>query len=88
MRSRKGITLEGKKQLIIEQKNLCAGCLEPLNSNLSKICVDHDHKTKQVRKLLCNPCNLSLGLMQENPNKIKLLARYAEYCQSLKHYEN
>ena len=32
---------------------------------------DHDHKTKEFRGWLCDPCNLLMGRMGDDTNKIK-----------------
>ncbi len=42
------------------------------------LCVDHNHETGNVRKLLCHHCNRALGLLQDNPH---LLARAADYLK-------
>ena len=41
------------------------------------LCVDHDHKTKKFRGLLCQACNRSLGWFENNKEKVKkYLARW------------
>lgn len=53
-----------------KQKNRCALC----QRKTLKFHVDHCHKTNKVRGLLCNGCNLLLGLVEKrslNPNHIK-----------------
>lgn len=42
------------------------------------LAVDHDHKTGQVRSLLCNRCNAGLGFFRED---ITLLEKAVEYIQ-------
>lgn len=37
--------------------------------------VDHDHKTGQVRGLLCHHCNAAIGHLQDNPDL--LMAAFA-----------
>lgn len=47
--------------LLIEQNNCCAIC-----KTHDSLRVDHDHKTGVVRGLLCNNCNLGIGLLKDN----------------------
>jgi len=42
------------------------------------LCVDHDHKTRKVRELLCENCNRAVGLLQENIVVAKNLVGYLE----------
>ena len=37
---------------------------------------DHDHKTGKFRGILCHPCNVSIGMAQDDP---KILQRAAQY---------
>lgn len=38
--------------------------------------VDHNHKTKKVRGLLCNLCNRALGFFQDDPSIVQKAAEY------------
>lgn len=64
------------------QKNVCAICLKPervkLHGTVKSLAVDHDHKTGQVRGLLCSSCNLGLGRFHDS---ITNLERAAEYLR-------
>lgn len=40
--------------------------------------VDHNHATGVVRKLLCSPCNLALGLFRDSPEVLRRAADYVE----------
>ena len=40
------------------------------------LCVDHDHKTGQVRGLLCKGCNVALGETKDNVETLKGLIEY------------
>jgi len=63
------------------QDNKCAACGKVfLGTHQAGPCVDHDHRTGEVRSLLCKACNTSLGAMDEDPNRLIALASYiAQY---------
>lgn len=48
------------------QQGKCYGCGIHQSHLLSRLNVDHDHKTKAFRALLCRTCNRVLGLVQDN----------------------
>lgn len=62
---------------IKEQRNLCAICKEKQEGKI--LCVDHDHKTGEVRGLLCGNCNLGLGNLKDN---VQILQFAIEYLQN------
>lgn len=41
-----------------------------------KTVVDHDHRTGDLRGLLCGPCNRALGHLQDRPGLCLAAARY------------
>ena len=53
-----GVTIWTYGDLLSKQKGLCAICLR--TPKTKRLCVDHDHKTGQVRGLLCYVCNRKL----------------------------
>ena len=78
LRRKYGLTVEGYEDLLIQQDGCCAICQDP-ESLARAMAVDHDHKTGQIRGLLCFDCNIVLGKMKDNP---ALLRRAAEYLES------
>lgn len=38
--------------------------------------IDHCHKTKNVRGLLCQACNMAIGLLKDNPETAVKIAAY------------
>ena len=71
-----GISLRQYNKLLLDQNNKCCICSQnPINQRLS---IDHIHLTGQVRGLLCNHCNTSLGRFNDD---IILLKRIIEYLE-------
>ena len=69
-----GISLPEFNSMKRKQKGKCGICGIVPASNL---CVDHNHKTGEVRGLLCHPCNLALGRLEKYFNSFKrYLRRY------------
>ncbi|SRR6266581_1135395 len=72
-----GLTLKEYTELHDSQNGLCAVCRKP-NIKDHFLCVDHDHKTGQIRGLLCHRCNRSVGFAQDDPKILRQLADYIE----------
>jgi hypothetical protein len=83
-----GITPARYNRLFAEQNGVCAICgqvesrINWQTKLLDSLAVDHDHSTGDVRALLCHKCNASLGYMNEDPERIRALLHYAEWCQT------
>lgn len=70
-----GIDFHDWALMFERQSGECAGCLSPLLLNRTTH-VDHCHETGKVRGLLCNDCNLTVGLAH---NSSSTLVRLSEY---------
>lgn len=69
-----GLTLEAYEKLVFQQGGRCAICgRTPKKHNLD---VDHSHKSGKVRGLLCNSCNVGLGLFKDLPETLEKAAAY------------
>lgn len=73
--ARYNITSDQYDALYEQQQRSCLVCLTPAETSTS-LCVDHNHKTKEVRGLLCRSCNSALGLLKDDPT---VLARASAY---------
>ena len=77
-----GLTYSEVIELREKQNNLCAICDEPgflMNDRVkSGLNVDHNHKTGEVRGLLCHNCNRGLGLFKDNTDRLKRAIDYLE----------
>lgn len=78
IKMRYGITKEEYENMLLKQKGGCAICEKTKSghNNTDKMVVDHCHKTKKVRGLLCNRCNTLLGLIDDNPMFMKNVFDY------------
>jgi Recombination endonuclease VII len=70
-----GLTVEDFDRRLADQHGRCAICGtdEPGTKGW---CVDHDHESGAVRGLLCSPCNLAIGYMGDDPERLKAAATY------------
>jgi hypothetical protein len=57
------------------QGGLCAICQRE-EAVVGRLVIDHDHATGRVRRLLCNRCNLALGLLDDDPTRLEAAAAY------------
>ena len=73
-----GITIDDYSAMLDKQGGKCAICGKHYTELKKSLCVDHDHKTGSVRGLLCHYCNTFLGMMGDDPDKIRLAAQYLE----------
>lgn len=68
-----GLTDKQFSQLLEKQYNACAVCKTsfcelPIHRNKkTSIVIDHNHKTGQVRGLLCQSCNVTIGYIEKRP---------------------
>lgn len=81
-----GMTLEEYDAMLLEQGGRCAICksdkpwgfvAEPKRAK-EFFCVDHDHTTREVRGLLCQPCNKGLGNFRDNSDHMRMAIKYLE----------
>jgi hypothetical protein len=79
-KNRYGITEEDYNEMYKSQNGLCAICGNPPKIG-QRLYVDHNHKTRKVRALLCQGCNSGIGYFKEN---IKLLSNAITYLEIFK----
>lgn len=74
-----GITPEHFDEMLATQDGKCAVC--PATEDF---CVDHDHSCcpgirscgKCIRGILCRSCNVTLGLVNDDPERLNKLSNY------------
>lgn len=73
-KSKYGLTLEERDAMFKAQDGKCSICQEHMDDPH----IDHVETPFRVRALLCHNCNVSLGLMKENPERLRAAAAYLE----------
>lgn len=67
---RYGVGILFVRELLKKQGGLCAICkkeeFKMLDTHMSGVNLDHNHRTGKVRGLLCHNCNRGLGLFQDS----------------------
>jgi hypothetical protein len=70
------------KELFEKQNGLCAICgkeeTHTFKGKIKQLSIDHDHKTGEVRGLLCNKCNTGLGGFMDN---VEFLLKAIQYLK-------
>lgn len=66
-----GLSEENYQSLI--NKKICAIC-----GSDKRLVIDHNHKTKKVRDLICSRCNVILGFAREDISILKNIIIYLE----------
>lgn len=61
-----GLTRAEYDRMAAEQDGKCAICGNVETRFKGRLSIDHDHRTEQVRALLCGNCNGGLGLFKDN----------------------
>lgn len=71
-----GITLLDYDRMLIAQDGVCKICKRTPRKR--RLAVDHNHKTKKIRGLLCYKCNFGLSWFYDNPVTLRAAAQYLE----------
>jgi hypothetical protein len=82
LKNKFGITLEEYQEMMDFQNGCCAICDQPETAvRMNKVValsVDHDHRTGKTRGLLCTACNIAIGALGDNYDRIIRAAAYVK----------
>lgn len=77
-----GLSPEQYLAIVKSQNNECAICgktgtiFQKGHSKANSLCIDHNHKTKKVRGLLCSNCNIGIGNLKDDVDILKKAINY------------
>lgn len=77
------ITAQENTKMLIQQNNSCKICgneftgIPPFRPH-----VDHDHQTNKIRGLLCNNCNVGIGMLNDDPTTIRNAIKWIQKGKS------
>lgn len=75
-------SVEQYEKMLTLQVSGCSICGKTILENGKFLSVDHNHKTGQVRELLCHSCNVAIGLFKESSGLLRKAADYLIYFKN------
>lgn len=79
LRNKFGLSVAEFDSLFEAQGFCCAICKSKKpHGRFARFHVDHDHRTDEVRGLLCNRCNIGLGMFLDDPKRLRMATQYIE----------
>jgi len=70
-------------ELYEKQMGKCAICGADQNNLSKSLCLDHNHKDGTIRGLLCQNCNLALGLFQDDIEILNKAINYLKFFNEI-----
>lgn len=83
LKHRYGITEDDYHKMVEDQQCKCKICG---NKPQKPLYVDHCHETKRIRGLLCHQCNVALGHMNDDPQRLEKAISYLKESCIKKNY--
>lgn len=86
IRRKYGMDINDWDAMFVKQNGICAICGNPesrtYKGNPVRLAVDHDHKTGEIRQLLCYRCNSVIGFVDDDIDLLRKIESYLElYCE-------
>lgn len=73
-----GITPEQRIEMFNMQEGKCKICGKHQSELKRQLLIDHNHITGKVRGLLCNNCNIMIGMSNDNSERLRIAADYLD----------
>ena len=76
LRRNYNLTIQQYNKMFADQGGCCAICKKHETEFKKRLSIDHDHITGEVRELLCQFCNTSLGNFDDNEDRLMEAVNY------------
>jgi hypothetical protein len=76
-----GVTRDEAAVLYLRVRGGCDACGQSDFAAARRLAIDHDHRltgSASVRGVLCSACNRAVGMVKDNPARLRALAAYLE----------
>jgi DNA-directed RNA polymerase subunit RPC12/RpoP len=80
LKKKYNLSVDQFEEMMKAQNYKCHICKKSLKKYSA---VDHNHKTRKVRGILCRKCNLGLGSAKDNVKILKNMIKYLEAHENL-----
>lgn len=61
---------------LLESINAGTASCHSCGTREGRLCIDHNHNTGKIRGILCHGCNVTLGFMSDDPDRLTYLLAY------------
>lgn len=79
-----GLSVDQYSDMMAAQNGVCAIC-GGKNKHGRRLFVDHDHKTGEIRALLCRNCNNALGMVDDQVGILEKMIHYLSRHKNKEH---
>lgn len=81
----RGIDITWDEFIVLDAQVTCSICKTDVPNGRGKHPIDYDHKTGEVRGVICHDCNHMLGIAKDDPKRLRAAADYLERSLRGKH---
>ena len=74
-----GLSVPEYTAMVARQNGICVVCLKVAEKGRMGLCIDHDHRRRKLRDLLCGRCNLGVGNFKDDLAAMRRGADYVDY---------
>lgn len=82
LKKKYGLSVEKFNAMLSDQGGACKICKKQAQKN-KNLSVDHCHTSNRIRGIICQPCNMALGMVKDNVGVLRSMIAYVEANQDV-----